>query len=157
MIVAADDKDAIGKDGDLPWHLPEDTRRFKRITTGHTVVAGRVTHESIVKRLGHPLPDRLSVVISRTSKPDTDDVKYRWDLDSAIQTAQALEIDEIFVIGGAEIYKAALSLVDRVYLTRVFGDFSGDTVLEPGWLDGFKLVEEEPSTEQYQFRTYERA
>jgi dihydrofolate reductase len=157
MIVAADDKDTIGKDGTLPWHLPEDLKRFRRLTTGHVVVAGRVTHESIVNRLGHPLPGRLTVVVTRTvSGVDSDDVLYRQTLADALETAAAHEKDEVFVIGGAEIYRAALPYVERVYVTRVRGEFDGDRSLDPGWLDGFSLVDEERPTDGYQFQTYER-
>jgi dihydrofolate reductase len=152
MIVAADEKESIGKDGTLPWYLPEDLKRFKRLTVGHVVVSGRRNHDDIVRRLGHPLPDRRTIVVTRqVSLVDEPGVEYRHSVD------EALDVDEdLFVIGGAEIYRAALPRVSRVYLTRVFGDFHGDTRLDDGWLDGFTLIDEEPATEQYQFLTYER-
>jgi dihydrofolate reductase len=117
-------------------------------------VAGRKTHESIVERLGHPLPGRVTVVVTRGSGgPDTETVHYRHSLDEALDAA---DDDEIFVIGGAEIYHASLPRVRRIYLTRVAGRFDGDTRLRADWLDGFRLVAEEPATPQYQWLTYER-
>jgi dihydrofolate reductase len=152
MIVAADEKESIGKDGTLPWHLPEDLKRFKRLTVGHVVVSGRRNQDDIVRRLGHPLPDRRTIVVTRqTSFVDGPDVEYRHSVEEALDVD-----DDLFVIGGAEIYRAALPRVRRVYLTRVFGDFHGDTRLDDGWLDGFRLVDEEPATQLYQFQTYER-
>jgi dihydrofolate reductase len=152
MILAADEKGSIGKGGTLPWHLPEDLKRFKALTLGHVVIAGRRTHEDIVRRLGHPLPGRRTIVVSRrTSFVDGPDVECRHRLDDALDAS-----DDVYVIGGAEIYRAALPRVTRIYLTRVFGDFNGDTRLDEGWLDGFTLTDAEPATEQYQFLTYER-
>jgi dihydrofolate reductase len=152
MILAADEKDSIGKDGTLPWHLPEDLKRFKALTLGHVVIAGRRTHEDILRRLGHPLPGRRTIVVTQqTSFVDGPDVEYRHSLDDALDVA-----DDVFVIGGAAIFRAALPWVTRIYLTRVFGDFNGDTRLDEGWLDGFTLTDSEPATQQYQFLTYER-
>ena len=76
-VVAAADNDIIGRDGDLPWHLPADLRRFRRLTTGHVVVMGRLTHESIVDRLGHPLADRTSIVVSRMASEFADNLARR--------------------------------------------------------------------------------
>jgi len=154
LIVAADEQNLIGADNALPWYLPEDLKRFKHLTMGHTVVAGRRTHESIVERLGHPLPGRLTIVLTRaTGLDDSETVHYRHNLDEALAAADQ---QEVFVIGGAEIYHAALPRVQRIYLTRVFGRFEGDTRLRPDWLDGFTLVAEEPAAPQYQWLTYER-
>jgi dihydrofolate reductase len=157
LIVAADEENLIGNDNTLPWHLPEDLKRFKRITMGHSVVVGRKTHESIVERLGRPLPGRRTIVVTRaTGLSDTETVHYRPTLADALNAAKRVGDDEVFVIGGAEIYHAALPLVQRIYLTRVIGRFDGDTRLRPDWLDGFSLVAEEPATPQYQWLTYER-
>ncbi len=158
MIVAADERDQIGHAGQLPWHLPDDLKRFKRLTSGHVVVAGRLTHQSIVDRLGHPLPDRFTIVVTHDkSLVDSDDVRYRNGIEQAFESAETIEPTEVFVIGGAEIYRAAMPRVQRVYLTRVFGRHDGDTALDPGWLDGFAETEQEPATEEYQFLTYDRA
>jgi dihydrofolate reductase len=158
MIVAADERETIGRRGILPWYLPEDLKRFRRLTTGHVVVAGRLTYDSIVDRLGRPLPERRTVVVSRQpSTVDTPDVCFRSDVEAALAAAVAMESDEVFVIGGAEIYRSALPRVTRVHLTRVFGVHDGDTFLDPGWLDGFTLVGRETATPEFQWQTYERA
>jgi dihydrofolate reductase len=150
MIVAADEKDAIGRGGTLPWYLPEDLKRFRRLTTGHTVVSGRRNHEDIVRRLGHPLPDRTTVVLTRQpSLVDESGVHYVHSLADAIKPG-------VFIIGGAEVYRAALPYVRKIELTRVFGDHEGDIRLDPGWLDGFRLINEEPPAAEYQWQTYER-
>jgi dihydrofolate reductase len=166
LIVAADEGELIGAGGSLPWHLPADLQRFKRLTTGHVVVAGRRTHESIVDRLGHPLPERITVVATR--RPDLrshDIVIYQPDVASALAVARAVERfaggDTVFVIGGAEIYAATLPEVDQVYLTRVHGRYAGDVVMPAGWLEGFELVaREQPAalggSPPFSYLTYRR-
>jgi dihydrofolate reductase len=155
LIVAAARNDVIGSGGSLPWYLPDDLRRFRRLTTGHPVVAGRVTHESILARLGHPLPDRTSIVVSSRSASAGEDasggvasggVVWVGSLVSAIRAARKIAIGadgaggEIFVIGGASVYQQALPYVDRIYLTRLHREVAGDTAMPPGWLDGFALT-----------------
>jgi dihydrofolate reductase len=159
MIVAATADEVIGHDDDLPWHLPDDLRRFKALTSGHVVVVGRKTHESIVKRLGRPLPGRISVVVTRDPRPGDGPVIYQPTVAAALSVARAIEEfagrDEVFVIGGAQVYAEALPGVDRVYLTRVQLDVTGDTRMPAGWLDGFALVDEE-KRDGYSWETYER-
>ena len=161
MFVAADEKETIGLEGGLPWHFPEDLKRFRRLTAGHAVIAGRATHESIVRRLGHPLPERTTIVLTRQSGcRDSEEVRYRSGLEDGLVEARAAERsrggDEVFVIGGADVYIQALPSVDRVYLTRVKGMYDGDCRLPEGWLAGFALTEREPH-EEYTYETYERA
>lgn len=165
LIVAADDAEAIGHGGDLPWHLPEDLRRFKRLTDGHVVVAGRRTHESILRRLGRPLPGRFTVVATRqTGLVGHGPVLYQPSVTAALSIARQIEAfaggDEVFVIGGAEVYAQAMPAVDRVYLTRVHARVPADTHLPPGWLDPFEQVEQvrrEQDGLAYSFLTYERS
>lgn len=165
LVVAANENDVIGRGGALPWYLPDDLRRFRVLTTPHVVVAGRKTHESIVARLGHPLPGRITVVVSRSTGHGAvgDDVVYRGDVGSALSTAGDIELSagrgsEIFVIGGATIYAQALPWVDQVYLTRVHNTVDGDTVMPAGWLRPFTLsAEEEHRAAGFSFLTYERA
>jgi dihydrofolate reductase len=146
LIVAASSNDVIGRDGSLPWYLPDDLRRFRRLTTGHPVVAGRVTHESILARLGHPLPGRTSIVVSSRSagvvagEVACGGVVWVDSLAGAIQAARKIAEREIFVIGGASVYQQALPYVDRIYLTRLHREVAGDTVMPAGWLDGFRLT-----------------
>ena len=145
LIVAASANEVIGDHGDLPWHLPDDLRRFRALTTGHVVVTGRVTQDSMVARLGRPLPGRTTVVISHAAPAGQDgDVRYQPSVPAALAAARGLTeqagLAEFFVIGGASVYEQALPAVDRVYLTRVHREVPGDTVMPPGWLAGFELV-----------------
>jgi dihydrofolate reductase len=159
MIVAAAENDVIGKDGKLPWHLPEDLTRFRTLTMGHAVIAGRVTHDSIVERLGHPLPGRFTLVASRTFTGTKSGVIYLPSIGDAVAAARAVESfsggGEILVIGGAAVYAATLDQVERVYLTRVHSQVEGDTRLPSGWLDGFALGATE-DRDGFTFETWER-
>ena len=148
LIVAASVNDVIGRDGTLPWHLPDDLRRFKRLTTGHPIVLGRLTHESIVTRLGRPLPGRTSVVISSQPRPaGTDGVVWAASVDEALIAARKIAAHDggelVFVGGGTSVYQQALPQADRIHLTRLHRDVDGDTRMPPGWLDGFTLARRE--------------
>jgi dihydrofolate reductase len=162
LIVAADEADVIGVAGGLPWHLPDDLRRFKRLTLGHAVVAGRRTHESILVRIRRPLPGRFTVVVTRRSHPGHGSVVFQPDVASALDVARGIEEfagrEEVFVIGGAEVYAQTLDEVDRVYLTRVHQRTGGDAAMPSGWLTPFSLVEREDHAPdgQFSFLTYER-
>jgi dihydrofolate reductase len=179
LIVAASENEVIGADGALPWHLPADLRRFRALTTGHVVVLGRVTHESIVKRLGKPLPGRTSVVVSsrgsagpgagETAARSGAEVAWADSVAAAMATARVAEAasaeraaeagGEIFVLGGASVYEQTLPEIDRVYLTRVHRGVAGDTSMPAGWLADFELVSREhrPDTDGgFSFLVYER-
>ncbi len=120
LIVAKAQNNVIGSRNDLPWYLPADLRRFKELTTGHTVVMGRKTLESILARLGHPLPDRRNIVLTRqqVSYPD---VEALHDL----REIERLD-DDVFIIGGAEVYAQTISMADRLYVTEVKAEINGD-------------------------------
>lgn len=122
IILVADNNWAIGKNGNLLARLPEDMKRFREITTGHTVVMGRKTYESFPKR---PLPNRVNCVISRTQK-SIDGAEIFGSVEEFLQYAKSVE-DEIFVIGGGEIYRQLLPYCDKAYITRVYESFEGDT------------------------------
>ncbi|WP_069764457.1 dihydrofolate reductase [Streptomyces sp. LUP47B] len=165
LIVAASENDVIGQNGDLPWHIPGDLQYFREVTQGHAVVLGRLTHESIVARLGRPLPRRTNVVVSTSARPASGDVHWQPSVTSALATAEALERavgnDEVFVIGGASVYRQALATVDRIYLTRVHGHVEGDSRMPSGWLEGFastSCVDAAASgaTPPYSFLRFER-
>jgi dihydrofolate reductase len=150
LIVAASTNDVIGRAGELPWHLPEDLRRFRRLTHGRTLVMGSVTHESIVARLGHPLTDRVSVVVSATRRPSgagDDAVRTASSPEEAMSIAKDTEGaragGEIVVAGGASIYRQLIHLVDTIQLTRVHRVIDGDRTMHAGWLDGFVLSSRE--------------
>lgn len=147
-VVAAARNGVIGRDGDLPWHLPGDLRFFKQTTAGAVVVAGRRTHESVVARLGRPLPGRLSVVVASAPPEPGGPVVHASSPEHGLELAESIAAwsgrDEVFVIGGAQLYAALLPHVERVWLTRVDADVEGDTRLPDGWLDGFALAETLP-------------
>lgn len=122
LIAAVAENGVIGRRNDLPWRLSSDLRRFKELTTGHTVVMGRRTLESIVGRLGHALPDRRSIVLSRqqVSYPGVEVLHDIGDI-------RFIEGD-IFVIGGADIYEQTIDMADRLYLTEVKAEVDGDVL-----------------------------
>lgn len=120
IIVAVARNRAIGKNNRLLWHISEDLRYFKQITSGHTVIMGRKTFEAI----GKPLPNRTNIVISRTLTPESH-VSVAPGLNAAI--SQCRNDAEVFIIGGGSIYREALPLAHRLYLTEVHADYEGDT------------------------------
>jgi dihydrofolate reductase len=121
MVVAVSENNAIGKDNALLWKLPIDLKHFKNITNGHTVIMGRKTYDS----MGKPLPNRRNIVITRTADLEIQGAEVVNTLDDAFELCKSEA--EIFVIGGAEIYKQSLSVADRIYLTRVHHNFEADT------------------------------
>ena len=125
IIVAVAKNGVIGDKNSLLWHITEDMRFFKRTTSGHPVIMGRKTYES----LGRPLPNRVNVVISRTIK-EIEGCTVVGSLEEAVALFPSEE--EVFIIGGAQIYAIALDVADRFYLTRVEHDYQGDTSF-PEW------------------------
>lgn len=123
IIVAVADNGVIGVDGALPWHLPGDLRRFRERTLGHHVVMGRHTYVSI----GRPLPGRHNVVLSRDPALRLPGCTVVGSLGAALEVARAGGDTEAFVIGGAALYREALPIADRIYLTRVHASPPGDT------------------------------
>lgn len=122
LIVARAQNNVIGSNNNLPWYLPADLKHFKEVTLGKTVVMGRRTYESIVSRLGHGLPGRQNIVISRSSAADQSAL-FVSSLEAALDAATS---DEIFVIGGAQIYEQALPFADKLYITEVDATIPGD-------------------------------
>jgi dihydrofolate reductase len=126
IIVAMAKNNVIGKGGDLPWRLSADLKHFAQITKGHNVIMGRKTYESIIKRLGHPLPDRKNIVI--TSQAD-----YKApDCFVVLSITEAIEIlppnEEVFIIGGGKIYEEFLPITDKLYITEIIAEVEGDVV-----------------------------
>jgi len=157
IAALAEENRVIGRDGDLPWHLPEDLKRFKRLTTGHSVLMGRKTFESIVDRLGGPLPDRRSVVLtSGSGLYDHPDVVLCGSLEEALEAVE--DQDVVFVAGGASVYAQTLPLAHRLELTLVEGAWEGDAEF-PAYehLVGsdFEVGTERPG-DGYRFLTLER-
>lgn len=126
LIVAVARNRVIGDGNRLIWHISEDLKHFKTITSGHPVIMGRKTYES----LGRPLPNRTNVVISRQKNYQAEGCIVVHSLIEALLLFPAAE--EVFILGGAQIYAQALPLADRFYLTEVDADYSGDTYF-PEW------------------------
>jgi dihydrofolate reductase len=125
IVVAMDERGAIGRDGKLPWRLPEDLKRFKALTTGKPVVMGRKTWQSI----GKPLPGRHNIVVTRQRNFGAPEVTVVDSLAAAI--AAAGDVPEVCVIGGAELYRLALPITDVLHLTRVHATVPADTYFPP--------------------------
>ena len=123
LVVASAENNAIGKNNQLLWHLPNDMKFFKNITWGMAVVMGRKTYESVDK----PLPGRFNIVITRQADWKADGVIIATDLNDALKKAAATNCNEVFVIGGGEIYKQAMEIADKIYITRVHASFEADT------------------------------
>ena len=117
---------AIGKDNHLLWHIPDDLKRFKALTLGHPVIMGRKTFESILSALGKPLPGRTNIVITRNTGYRHEGATIAHSLEEAIAKAREIDSEEIFIGGGSEIYRQALSYVDRLYLTLIDDEKDGD-------------------------------
>ncbi|TCS44013.1 dihydrofolate reductase [Reinekea marinisedimentorum] len=126
LIWAMAENRTIGRNNKLPWHLPNDLKYFKQLTTGKAVIMGRKTYESI----GKPLPNRTNIVITRDESYRAEGVHVVTSLDQAIELAEASSLvnasDEVIVMGGAEIYKLCLPRADRLYITFVHAEVAGD-------------------------------
>lgn len=138
LIAAVSDNGIIGRGEELPWRLSADLKRFKSLTMGHHIVMGRKTFASI----GRPLPGRTLVVISRQPHFLAESVQTATSLEAAIEIARAAGDSEVFVIGGGEIYRQAIDIVERMYLTRVHAAIEGDVYFPPVIFDDWQLVAE---------------
>ncbi len=123
IIVAVAENGVIGHNNQLIWRLPEDLKMFKRLTSGHPIIMGRKTFESI----GKPLPNRTSIIITKNPEFQIEGCITVHSLEEAIEAANEIEENEAFIIGGAEIYRLALPFADKIYLTEVHHAFEGDT------------------------------
>jgi dihydrofolate reductase len=155
IAAAAGKKQVIGKNGDLPWHFSSDLKFFKEKTLGHTVIMGRVTYQSIVKRLGKPLPGRRNIVLTRDASFADERVTIAHDWSQVDVTGDDLQ----FVIGGESIYRAALDHADLIYLTHIDQEVEGDAYFPAFDHAKWNLIEEKPLSEQgvtLRFCTYKR-
>ena len=156
IIVAMSENYVIGRAGAMPWHLPADLKRFKALTTGHAIIMGRKTWDSI----GRPLPERTSIVLTRDPAFAADGAIVVPDLDQALDAAG--DDDEPFIIGGGEIYRMALERAERLYLTCVHATLSGDTFFpnfsEQDWslVSDERHAADEKHAYAFSFRVYER-
>jgi len=155
IIVAADENNVIGKDNDLIWHLPDDLKYFKKLTSGNTIIMGRKTHESI----GKALPNRTNIIITRDENYTAEGCTIVHSLDDALAICNKEE--EAFIVGGEQIYRLALFLTDRVYLTRVHHAFDGDRhfpELDDDWKETESEFHANDEKHKYAFtyQTYEK-
>ena len=122
LVAAVATNGVIGRGGGLPWRLPEDMRHFKTLTVGHVLVMGRRTYDSI----GRPLPGRTTIVVTRDPAWESEGVRTAPTVERALSEARSLN-DEVFVVGGAEVYQAALPYADRMVITHIDAEPEGDT------------------------------
>lgn len=139
LIVAMDQNRLIGKDNQLPWHLPADLQYFKKVTMGKPIVMGRKTFDSI----GRVLPGRENVIVTRNRSYTNDNCTVLHSVDEVKQFAEASE-QEVFIIGGAEIFKEILPVADRLYITEIQESFEGDTYFPAIDEKKWKLVSSTP-------------
>lgn len=151
LIVAMSENRVIGKDNKLPWHIPEDLRRFKSVTSGHPVIMGRKTYDSI----GRPLPGRLNIVITRDHTYRNDAVSVVYSLDDAIKLASQSDEQEIFIIGGGQIFEQAITLAHKLYLTVVHTEIEGDTYFPDFSVFSKKVFEQKGNTDEYSYTFFE--
>lgn len=159
LIAAVAENRVIGARGGMPWHYPADLSHFKETTTGHPVIVGRTTYESIVDRIGGPLPDRHTVVLSRSDPDLPDGVEQATEFAEAIalarDAADECGVDTVYVIGGATVYEAALDRADRMVLTEIHESYEGDTHF-PEW-DAAEWTEvDRDDRDELSFVSYER-
>lgn len=158
LVVAAATNHAIGKDGKMPWHLPNDMRHFKNITWGMPVVMGRKTFDS----LGKPLAGRKNIVITRQPDWEAEGIVKVKTIEDALFVAREADVNEVMVIGGGEIYRALFERAKRIYLTRVEAEPEADTffpALDPQqWflLSQKNHEADEKNAYNYSFQVWER-
>jgi dihydrofolate reductase len=158
LVVAAATNNAIGKEGQMPWHLPNDMKHFKNVTWGMPVVMGRKTFDS----LGKPLPGRKNIVITRQQGWSAEGTVAVKNIEDALFVARQADVHEVMVIGGGEIYKALFEKAKRIYLTRVHAEPEADTFFPVIHPDQWHLVSQqnheadEKNDYNYSFQVWER-
>lgn len=156
IIVAASENDVIGKDNSLIWRLPNDMKHFKQLTTGHAVIMGRRTYES----MGRPLPGRKNIVLTRRSDYAAEGCAVVHSEDEAL--LEAAGHDEVFIIGGGELYRRFWSRADKLYLTRVHVNVEGDTyvpsICPDAWVEESRefIQADEKNEYDHSFITYKK-
>lgn len=157
FLVAMDENRIIGKDNQLPWRLPEDLKYFKRVTMGHPIIMGRKTHESI----GSVLPGRENIIITRQRNYQSEGCTVLYSVQDLVNYCSKKDT-EVFVIGGAEIFKETFAFADRLYITLIHESFAGDTFFPEFDLNEWHLtssetgIKDEKNPYDYEFRIYER-
>lgn len=159
LIAAVARNGVIGGNNALPWHLPEDLRHFKALTTGHAVIMGRKTWESLPERF-RPLPGRLNIVVTRNADYRAAGATVAHSLAEAQKVGAGGTATALFVIGGAELYAHALPLAERLELTEIAADFSGDAFFPPidtaEWRETARISQHAAAGFDFSFVTYTR-
>jgi len=160
IIVAAARNGVIGRGGAMPWHIPSDLYYFKDKTLGKPVIMGQKTWESLKRK---PLPGRVNIVLTRQQDWRADGADTAHSLSEAIEIASKNNSDEIFIIGGGEIFRQALPLADTIYLTEIQADIEGDTLFKPDlssehWrnIEASPAQKNEIDSHSYRFLVYRR-
>jgi dihydrofolate reductase len=158
-IVACSKNRAIGRDNQIPWYLPADLRYFKQVTSGHAILMGRKTYESI----GRPLPKRSNIVITRQKNYQLEGCNVYHSLLEGVEAAKKMGEEELFIIGGGEIYRQALPICHKIYYTEVDLEIADATVFFPALQEkDWKLIsaeahqKDEKNPYHYTFKVYER-
>ena len=157
VIVAKASNNVIGAKNELIWHLPNDLKHFKNLTSGHPIIMGRKTFES----LGRPLPNRTNIVITRDKNWQAENIEKEFSLEKAIESAKKIN-EDIYIIGGGNIYKQAMEFADVLYITEVHHEFEGDTYFpeidEEVWeeVDRENFMKDEKHSYAYSYVTYKR-
>ncbi|WP_188453909.1 dihydrofolate reductase [Virgibacillus oceani] len=136
LLLAMDRNRVIGSENDLPWHLPNDLKFFKEVTTGHIIIMGRKTYESI----GKPLPNRKNVVLTKRHTNYPEDIKVMDGLKAVLEWNEKHPSEEFFIIGGGSIFEQTLPYADRMYITLIDEAFAGDTYFPEFEQDEWKLT-----------------
>jgi dihydrofolate reductase len=156
LVLAMSDNGVIGSKGGIPWHISDDLRRFKTLTMGKPILMGRRTWQSLPRR---PLPGRTNIVITRDRTFVAVGALVAGSLEEALDKAQT-DDQEVMIVGGADIYRLALPLATRVYLTEVHAEFAGDVFLEKFGPEGWQEISREEGANKdglrYSFVTLER-
>ena len=161
IIVAVDENNVIGKDNALIWHLPADMKFFKDKTTGHCIITGRKNYESIPEKY-RPLPNRTNIIITRQKNYHAPGATIVGSIDEAIEKAKQTGYEEIFIIGGAEIFRQSMHLVDKLYVTKIYHSFEGDVffpaINTKEWkeTDRRKGIVDEKNKYEHDFIVYEK-
>ncbi len=151
VCALAEKNRAIGKNNQLLWHISEDLQNFKKLTSGHPIIMGQKTHESI----GRVLPDRTNIVLTKNKYFKSKDCIISNSINEAINEAKKIEKKEIFIIGGGQIYAQTISMVDKLYLTLVHGEFEADTFFPDFSAFSTLLKEKFYESAEYKFKFVE--
>ncbi len=155
LILAVSENNVIGKDNKLIWNISDDLKWFKSHTYGYPIIMGRRCFESI----GKPLPGRTNIIITRNKDYEADGCIIKHSIEGALAVAQKNTSEKIFIVGGEQLYKLFIKLVDKIYLTRVHNEFDGDVFFEmpiTGWKEVWREEHLDEKPYSYSFIIYEK-